>query len=120
VTSANRRTREREATRERILAVFRQLIDRPSVCDIVINDLARWKDWSLQQRMMELYGTKSYDLPSIKRAMIRYQLASTLDLPEELDGNPPAHVLAGRKNVELLRQRDPKRVAEVERYFFPK
>lgn len=104
--------------RARILEAMRRLVDRPALCDIVINDLGRWKDWSLQDRLMDLYGTKDYDLPSIKRAIIRYMLASTKDLPEDKSGDAPAHVLTGQKHVAALRVKDPKRVAEVEKYFF--
>lgn len=105
--------------RERILSAMRRLVDRAAVCDIVINDLARWKDWSQQEKLMKLYGTKDYDLPSIKRAIIRYMVASTKDVPTEEAGELPAHAVMGQKNVDALRERDPKRVAEVERFFFP-
>ena len=105
--------------REQVLKVVRGLVERPAVCDIVINDLARWKDWSVQERLMTLYGTKEYNLPTIKRAIIRYQLASLRDVPEGADPQSLPHVVAGRRHVETLREKDPKRVAEVERLFFP-
>jgi len=100
----------------RVLQTMRKLIDRPALCDIVINDLARWKDWSLQDRVLALYGTRGFDIPSIRRAMIRYLIASSKDLPEGEE--PPPHVVKGRQLVEELRRKDPKRVAEVERFFF--
>lgn len=102
---------------ERVLKTMRTLIDRPALCDIVINDLARWKDWSLQDRILGLYGTKGFDIPSIRRAMIRYLIASSKDLPEGAT-EPPPHVIKGRDLVEQLRKKDPKRVSEVERFFF--
>lgn len=105
--------------REQVLKVVRGLVERPAVCDIVINDLARWKDWSVQDRLMALYGSKEYNLPTIKRAIIRYQLASLRDVPEGTDPGSLPHVVAGRRHVETLREKDPKRVAEVERLFFP-
>ena len=105
--------------REQVLQVVRGLVERPAVCDIVINDLARWKDWSVQDRLMALYGAKEYNLPTIKRAIIRYQLASLRDVPEGADPESLPHVVAGRRHVETLREKDPKRVAEVERLFFP-
>jgi len=105
--------------REQVLKVVRGLVDRPAVCDIVINDLARWKDWSVQDRLMALYGVPDYNLPTIKRAIIRYQLASLRDVPEGTDPESLPHVAAGRRHVETLRAKDPKRVAEVERLFFP-
>jgi hypothetical protein len=105
--------------REQVLKVVRGLVERPAVCDIVINDLARWKDWSVQDRLMALYGAKEYNLPTIKRAIIRYQLASLRDVPEGTDPESLPHVVAGRRHVEALRDKDPKRVAEVERLFFP-
>jgi hypothetical protein len=104
---------------ERLRSSMRLLLDRPEVSDLVIADLARWKDWSVQARLMELYGAEEYNIPSIKRAIIRYMIASTKDVPagggEE---KPPKHVAEGAKRLQQLRDKDAKLVSEVERYFF--
>jgi hypothetical protein len=41
--------------RERILVSFRKMLDRPPLADLVIPDLARWKDWSVKQKLVDVY-----------------------------------------------------------------
>lgn len=108
---------------ERLRQSMRILLERPELADLVIADLARWKDWSIQDRLMKMYGDGEYNIPSIKRAIVRYMLVSSKDLPKEAaagtDAKVPEHVERGRKNVEELRQKDQKTVSEAERFFFP-
>lgn len=105
---------------ERLRQSMRTLLDRPELADLVIADLARWNDWSVQDRLMELYGAKEYDIPSIKRAIVRYMLVSTKDAPEEEGAEVPPHVTKGKKLLAKLREQDPKTVKEAERFFFLK
>ncbi len=101
----------------RLRQSMRLLLDRPELADLVIADLARWKDWSVQERLMELYGAKEYDIPSIKRAIVRYMLVSTKDKPKDAMKDP-AHVASGKKHMAALRKKDPKTVKDAERFFF--
>lgn len=41
--------------RERILVSFRKMLDRPPLADLVIPDLARWKDWSVKEKLVDVY-----------------------------------------------------------------
>lgn len=106
---------------ERLKTSMRLLLDRPEVADLVIGDLTRWKDWSLQSRLMALYGADEYNIPSIKRAIIRYMIASTRDVPAGSgDGGekPPKHATEGARYLAQLRDRDAKMVNDAERFFF--
>jgi hypothetical protein len=104
---------------ERLRSSMRLLLDRPEVSDLVIADLARWKDWSVQRRVMDLYGAEGYEIPSIKRAVIRYMIASTKDVgPGGGEEKPPQHVADGTRLLQQLRDKDAKMVNEVERFFF--
>jgi hypothetical protein len=98
------------------------LVDRPEVADLAIADLSRWKDWTLQDRLMEIYKTGDPNNPlgeiSVRQAVIRYMIASTLDKPET--GDPPPHVIQGRKHLETLRELDPKTVGRSERLMLPR
>jgi hypothetical protein len=130
---------------ERLQQSMRILLDQPELADLVIADLARWKDWSVQERLMSLYGKGDYNIPSIKRSIIRYMLAST---DTKGDAGPPTGATAGtasgaqstggaasgnvpteasldsaargKKYLEELRKRDPRTVKEAERFFFLK
>lgn len=119
-------------SKERLRQSMRELLDRPELADLVVADLARWEDWSVQERLMELYGQGEYSIPSIKRAIVRYLLtaakvqppkadaakkddpAATKSKPDEL----PASAMQARANLEKLRETDPKTVKEAERFFF--
>jgi hypothetical protein len=107
--------------KDRLKSAVRKLLDRPEVADMAITDLARWKDWSIQDRLMDLYkkGDPSNPLGEIstRQAVIRYMIASTLDQPET--GDAPPHVLKGKEHLEALRQLDPKAVDRAERLMFP-
>ncbi len=104
--------------KERLRKSMRLLLSRSELADLVIADLARWQDWSVMERLMKLYDDEAYNVPSIKRSIIRYMLQSTKDKPEDATAELPAHVIAGRKNVEILRKKDPQTVKDTERFFF--
>ena len=104
---------------KRLKQSMRILLDRPELADLVIADLARWKDWDVQDKLMKLYGADEYNVPSIKRAIIRYMLVSTKDIPDDLSSSSePAHVVAGKKHLATLEKKDPKTVREAKRFFF--
>lgn len=117
---------------ERLRQSMRELLDRPELADLVVADLARWEDWSVQDRLMKLYGEGEYNIPSIKRAIVRYLLTAAKVHPAKAedpkdDKSPktpvkpddlPASALQARANLEKLRDKDPKTVKEAERFFF--
>ncbi|MBS0264012.1 MAG: hypothetical protein JSS02_18900 [Planctomycetes bacterium] len=103
---------------DRLKQSMRLLLDRPEVSDLVIADLARWKDWSVQDKLRGLYGAEEYNIPSIKRAIVRYMISSTKDVPEGGGEAPAKHVVDGKRHLEELRKLDPKTVTEAEKYFF--
>jgi hypothetical protein len=116
---------------DRLRQSMRLLLDRPELADLVIADLARMKDWSVQDRLMELYEAEAYNIPSIKRAIVRFMLAATKDTgakKEEVESvagtasgpiveEPPAHVTKALKCLAELEERDPKTVHEAKRFF---
>jgi hypothetical protein len=104
--------------KDRLRQSMRLLLDRATVADLVIANLARWKDWGIQDRLMKLYNTKEYDNPPVRRAIVRFLLVCSKDAKE---GTPPeklpAHVKTAKKNLQLLRKKDPKTVRDAERFF---
>jgi hypothetical protein len=105
----------------RLRQSMRVLLDRPELTDLVIADLARWEDWSVQDKLMGMYGEGEFNVPSIKRAIVRYMLVSSKAIPEEAVAGDvtdlPKHVVKGRKLLAELRKKDPKTVASAERFF---
>jgi len=102
---------------ERLRQSMRILLERPEMADLVIADLARWKDWSIQDKLMSMYGEGEYNIPSIKRAIIRYMLVSSKDTATSAAAKVPDHVGKGAKLLDELRKKDPKTVSEAERFF---
>jgi hypothetical protein len=116
---------------DRLRQSMRILLDRPELADLVIADLARMKDWSVQDRLMELYEAEAYNIPSVKRAVVRFTLAAIKDVPKKEESatgssvtatadEPPAHVVKAQKCLEELEKRDPKTVHEAKRFFLLK
>ncbi len=116
---------------DRLRQSMRILLERPELADLVIADLARMKDWSVQDRLISLYEVDAYNIPSIKRAIVRFTLAAAKDTglkkadPAATSGpavetavdDLPAHVIKAQKCLEELEQRDPKTVQEAKRFF---
>lgn len=129
---------EGRVDKDRLRESMRILLDRPELADLVIADLARWNDWGVQDRLMALYrrtqkpaaegagdgNPDPYNIPSVKRAIVRYMLVSSRDVPEDAVAGEaselPEHVVKGRRYVDELRKLDPKTVREAERFFFLK
>lgn len=99
-----------------IEAAMRLFIDNPVLASGAITDLARWKDWSVQPRLVTLYGTPGYEDKQNKEAIVGFLLASTRDVPEKA-GEIPPHAREAREVLAKLREKDPKLVAEMERQF---
>jgi len=106
-------------SKDRLRQSMRSLLDRPELADLVVADLSRWKDWSVQDRLFELYSSEGYDIPSIKRSIVRYYIASTKDAPQGEKVEIPAHVTKGHDLLDKLRAKDPKLVQEAERFALP-
>jgi len=105
--------------KQRLRESMRLLLDRPTTADLVIANLARWKDWGVQDRLMTLYGKKEYDIPAVKRAIVRYLLVCSKDVkPKTPEDKFPPHVKQARENLDVLRKKDPKTVRDAERFFF--
>ncbi len=106
--------------KERLKVSMRLLLERPELTDLVIADLTRWKDWDIQDRLMEMYDEEKFNIPAIKRAVVRYLHYCSQDkLPSAAEGAPgepsPAAVKAAG-NLKLLEEKDPKTVNDAKRY----
>lgn len=104
-------------SKDRLRQSMRMLLTRPELSDLVITDLARWKDWSVQDQLITMFGKEEYSIPSIKRAIVRYYLVCSKDVPKDSKEAPGPHVEAAKKYLALLREKDPKTVSDAERFF---
>lgn len=104
----------------RLRKSMRLLLDRPELTDLVVADLARWDDWSVMNRLMEMYGAEDYNIPSIKRAIVRYLLVATKGKNKNGGGPDAATTEKAKELLAKLREEDPKTVKSAERFFFLK
>ncbi|MEP3481093.1 MAG: hypothetical protein ABJZ55_17730 [Fuerstiella sp.] len=101
--------------KDRLKQSMHELLERPELSDLVIADLARWNDWSKQDRLMAMYDDDNYAIPSVKRAIVRYLFFAgqqTIADSEELTNEAKAAV----KNLNQLELKDPKTVKMTKRF----
>ena len=98
---------------------MRVLLERPELADLAIADLARWQDWAIMERLFKLYDAEAYQIPGIKRSIIRYFDAAMKDVPEDAPENPkavPEHVKQAREYYAAIKKKDPEVVKSVEQF----
>jgi len=106
--------------KRRLNQSMRLLLERPELADLVIANLARWEDWTVMDRLAELYAAEDYDVRSIKKAIIRYYLRASLVPPTNVSGTDLETSRKAKAFLELLRLTDPKTVQSAERFFHPR
>ncbi len=105
-------------SQDRLRQSMRMMLDRPALADLAINDLGRWHDWSVSDRLMELYGSAGYDIPSTKRAIVRFYLTAEATKPKDPKEPLPAHVVSAQKHLKTLREKDAETVQAAEEFFY--
>jgi hypothetical protein len=89
-----------------VVAAVALLLDQSDIADLGIEDLRKWGRWEMADRIIDLYGAKSHDVPIIRRSILRYALSC------KGPGGAP-HPKAD-KLVRELRMKDPQMVNDVE------
>lgn len=106
-------------SKDRLKQSMRLLLERPELSDLVIADLSRWKDWQIQDRLMQMYDDEKFNIPAVKRAIVRYLYYCSQDKGAATDGAPagvPEHVTAAEAHLAELEKKDPKTVGDAKRY----
>jgi hypothetical protein len=63
--------------RERVAQSFHHMLDRPEA-DLVVADLARWEDWSVMPRLVEIFKKADDESPWVRQTVARYLMACPL------------------------------------------
>ena len=58
--------------KKRIVAAVRLLLDRPKMADMIIPDLARWEDWSVMDRLVQMFIDADEDTNWLRVPVITY------------------------------------------------
>lgn len=64
--------------KERIVAAFRTMLDRPALADLVIPDLARWEDWTVMPQLVKLFKEADAQSNWVRVPVINYLRACPL------------------------------------------
>lgn len=97
-----------EISRPELQAALRLYLDDPALADLVIADLARWKDWSVQSRLIEQFGKQPLESIRSQSLVVQFMKACIRD-QEEVADSPwvqPARLFLEtiqRDRPELLR-----------------
>jgi len=87
--------------RERLVQSMRLVLDHPRLADQAIMDLARWKDWSVMDRLVQLFTSSDPETTTwVRIPVINYLRACPLPKAKEY--------------IEQLRKIDPKAVQQSE------
>jgi hypothetical protein len=92
---------EGRVTAERLKRSMRLVLAKPAFAELVLPDLARWKDWSVLDRVAKLYDEKAYKAAGFKRAAILFLLAASKTAPAPQSA-------AAKKHLSAIKRRDPK------------
>jgi len=90
--------------RERLLASMRLLLDNPDFADQVILDLSRWEDWSVLDRLVEMFKTADK-----RNVYVRQPIVTYLTVASEQPGDVGPRATAALAELERL---DPKTVEQ--------
>ncbi len=58
--------------RDRIVAAVRRLLDRPKMADMIIPDLARWEDWTVMERLVQMFKDADEETNWLRVPVITY------------------------------------------------
>jgi hypothetical protein len=99
---------------DRLRQSLRLLLSDSSVADLVIADLARWEDWTIQDQVVQQFDNAD---SRTRKTIVRYVLlAAKLNLkPADL----PDSAKQARQHLEKLRAKNRKLVQDTERSFIP-
>lgn len=64
---------------------IRPMMVQDDICDLVIEDLRKWKRWELTNEVIGLTFRKSHDVPIIRRSILRFALQAPSDIPAAAD-----------------------------------
>ena len=64
--------------RDRVLQSLRILLEEPKLADLVIADLARWQDWSVIDKLMQIFKDATEDNIFVREPIVNYLRACPL------------------------------------------
>lgn len=91
------------------------LLDEPMIADIAIASLTYFGEWSLMDKLYALYDAEGYDIPSVKRTIIRYYSAAITAHENKPTDDQRA---VAEKYLAKLKKDDPKTYERAKKFLF--
>jgi hypothetical protein len=64
-------------SKQKCVDAVKPLLDQKDIADLAIEDLRRWETWELTKPILALKDRDGFDIPVMKRAILRFMLCST-------------------------------------------
>lgn len=61
-----------QISKSRIVKAVRHILDRPKMADMIIPDLARWEDWSVMERLVQMFKDADEESNWLRVPVINY------------------------------------------------
>ena len=90
-------------SRKRLTKSLRYMLDRPDLADLVIPDLAKWEDWSVMGKLVDLFVAADDNSSWVRVPVVNYLRACPLPIAKE--------------KIELLKTVDPDAVKRAMTFF---
>lgn len=87
---------------ETLRVVMRRFLDRPEFADLVVANLARWKDWSTLDRLIAAYGREPWETRSAQEKIVAFALSCRKDVPANSGENLPEHAAKAQAFLDSL------------------
>lgn len=94
-------------SRPRLRESMRRLLDDPRIADLAINELVRWEDWSLHDRLQAMMDNPKFEELAVKRAIIRYMIRG-MQVPPEVQAHDSAQFRKAERFIRELRETWPR------------
>ena len=107
-----------QISQDRLRESMRKLLNRPSLVEFVVVNLARWKDWEAVDPLITLYESADQQDRGTRRAIIRFMLAAESEKPISLDPAPPEQARKAKEFLARLRKDDPRIIEQAKRAYF--
>lgn len=102
----------------RLREAMRVLLARPEVADLVITDLARWEDWDVMDKLMEMYDAPAFNNNQTKRSIIRYFLTMAKKQAAATEESAVKNLEKAKTHLAELKQKDPNTYRQAEKFLF--
>lgn len=94
-------------------AALRSFLDRDEFAEIVLPDLARWKDWSVLNRLISQFGKEPFETESGKLKIVQFAQACVKDKGPV--GDIPARIATANKFLAKVESESPDLIRQTRR-----